>query len=384
MRYAAVLAMLAFGGAVAKADPVRAKNSLAEVADTLAGDIQTYIKDKGETAVTLGEFAYKGQGQASGGPLVRLALADALKAREIDVKLRSNVRISGDYSEHEEEGGAARQVVTIAIEVRRFKPEDKLIINGAVTNPQTVAVLLGLGVAFPPDATPKDRSARVKDAADKPTFAPAGAVVRNGKDSPFGIEIRVAPPKPEKSNPDGSRPIADYVPQSPKNEEGYAFVPIKRDDVFGVVLVNNAEFDAGVTLRIDGLSMFSFSAKEFRDTKSGKPVYNYIIVPAKRTVIIRGWHVTNEVSDEFKIIEYAKSAAAELNSTAPTGTITATFHAAWDPKTGKPPADEPANPDEHSLSADATGKGARFAQKYEEVTRKVGVAREVISVRYTR
>ena len=73
-----------------------------------------------------------------------------------------------------------------------------------------------------------------------------------------------------------------------------------------------------------------------------------------------------------------------MQSTAPTGTITATFHAAWDPKTGKPPADEPKNPDKQSLSGDATGKGARFEQKYQEVQREVGVAREVISVRYTK
>ena len=119
MRFAIVLAV---SGAGANAEPVRAKNNLAEVADTLAGDIQTYLKDKNETAITLGEFAYKGRGQASGGALVRLALADSLKAREIDVKLRSNVRISGEYSENEEEGGAGRQVVTITIEVKRFSP----------------------------------------------------------------------------------------------------------------------------------------------------------------------------------------------------------------------------------------------------------------------
>ena len=383
MRFAAVLVVLALGGAGAKADPVRAKNSLAEVADTLAGDIQTYLKEKNETAVTLGEFSYKGRGQASGGPLVRLALGDALKARGIEAKQRSNVRISGDYSENEEDGGAGRQVVTITIEVKRFKPEEKLSIPMAVTNPQAVAVLLGLNVTLPPDATPKDRSVEVRKAADKPEFAATDTVVRNKKDSPFGVEVRVAPPKPVKVDKNGVRALADYLAQTPKNDEGYAFVPVKRDEVYGVLLVNDADFDAGVQLRVDGLSMFSFSDPKLRDPKTNRPVYNYVIVPAKSKVFIRGWHVTNEHSDEFKITEYAKSAAAELNSSAPTGTITATFHAAWDPK-GRPPADEPKNPDEQSLSSDATGKGARFEQKFVEVQRKVGVAREVVSVRYTK
>jgi len=378
----AMLAMLVVGSS-AKADPVRAKSSMAEVAEILAGDIQTYLKDKNETSITLGEFVYKGRGQASAGPLVRLALEDALKALGIDIKLRSNVRISGEYSENEEDGGAGRQVVTITAEVKRFKPNEKLDMQLAVTNPQTVAVLLGLNVSFPRDATPKDRSARVKVAADKPEFAPAGAVVRAAKDSPFGVEVRTAPLKPVKTNADGSRALADYLATVPESKEGYSFVPIKRDLVYGVILVNDSDIDAGVQLRIDGLSMFSFSAKEFRDTKTNRPVYNYVIVPAKKSVIIRGWHVTNDASNEFLVTSYAKSAAAELQSTAPTGTITATFHAAWDPK-GKPPADEPKNPDEQSLSGDATGKGAQFKEKYEEVVRKIGVAREVVSIRYTK
>ena len=47
----------------ANADPIRGKNSLAEAADTLAADIQTYLKDKGEKAVTLGDVRYTGRGQ---------------------------------------------------------------------------------------------------------------------------------------------------------------------------------------------------------------------------------------------------------------------------------------------------------------------------------
>jgi len=223
---------------------------------------------------------------------------------------------------------------------------------------------------------------QTREAADKPTFHGDVTVVRAAKGSPFGVEVRTAPAKAVKTDEKGNRLIVDYAAQTPKNEEGYAFVPIQREQVYGVVLVNDADFDAGVQLRIDGLSMYSFSDAEFRD-KTGKPVYTYVNVQAKKSVIIRGWHVTNDQSDEFKVTEYAKSAAAELKSTAPTGTITATFHAAWDPK-GNPPDDEPKNPNDSSLSADATGRGARFDQKFVEVDRKVGVARAVVSVRYAK
>ena len=315
------------------------------------------------------------------GPLVRDALESALKTRGLDVKLRANVRISLDYCENEETSGDQRQVVTITAEVKRFRPDEKLDLKLAVTNPQTVAVLLGLSVSFPPDADGKARSALAKKAADEPTVHKTDKAILSRPRSPFGMEVRVAPKTPGKVDKNGTRTIADYVAKTPTDTEGYAFVPIQRDEVYGVELSNDADFDTAVQLRIDGLSMYSFS--ELRDPNTGLPQYTYVIVPKKSRVFIRGWHVTNETSDEFLVTEYAKSAAKELNSTAPTGTITATFHAAWNPN-DPPPADEPKNPNENSLSADATGRGARFEQKFQEVSKKIGVARDVISVRYTR
>jgi len=98
---------------------------------------------------------------------------------------------------------------------------------------------------------------------------------------------------------------------------------------------------------------------------------------------VRGWFVTRENSEEFLVTSYARSAAAALNSPAHVGTLTALFHAAW-PRDGLPPAGEPKNPDEHSQSADATGRGKRFAMQYETVEYKVGTLRAAISVRYSK
>jgi hypothetical protein len=134
-----------------------------------------------------------------------------------------------------------------------------------------------------------------------------------------------------------------------------------------------------VTLTIDGLNLYSFS--DVKNPKTGQPKYRVVFVPAGQEVFIPGWHRTNEVSEEFVITEYAKSGSAALRSTAPTGTVTATFAAAW-PKDKPQPADEPPAAAGNSRSADAVGRGARVAQKFVEVERNIGVVRATVSVRY--
>jgi hypothetical protein len=158
-------------------------------------------------------------------------------------------------------------------------------------------------------------------------------------------------------------------------------VPIKRDEVYAIRLINDADHDVAVALTIDGLNMFVFS--EEKDEKTGGAVSNHLLVRAKSTFLVRGWCINDKQSDEFKVTSYAKSAAAELNSSANVGTITACFHAAWDAK-DEPPPGEPKSGDAHSQSADATGRGARFDQKYEVLERKIGALRGAVSVRYTR
>jgi hypothetical protein len=107
------------------------------------------------------------------------------------------------------------------------------------------------------------------------------------------------------------------------------------------------------------------------------------VIDAGQEVFLRGWHRTNDAIEEFVITDYAKSAAAELKSTAPTGTVTASFAAAW-PKDKPAPADEPPDASGNSRSGEAIGRGAQVAQKFVEVEPQVGVARATVSVRYTK
>src|SRR5262249_33433083 len=140
-----------------------------------------------------------------------------------------------------------------------------------------------------------------------------------------------------------------------------------------VKLINNSDFDAAVELTLDGLNMFAFSKVPPRDR------YRFVVVPKHSSSLIPGWHRTNQVSDEFVITDYSKSAVAELLvSPDRIGTIRAVFGAAWHP-TEESPEDDSAV---FRLPGDAVGRRDPVEFKYKEVVRRLGRVRDVISVSY--
>jgi hypothetical protein len=161
---------------------------------------------------------------------------------------------------------------------------------------------------------------------------------------------------------------------TPQVREGLAIASIKRDQTYDVRLINDADYDAAVTLTIDGLSMFAFS--EVVD-KEKQPLYRRVIVPKHTAAIIKGG--TLPKTDTFKVVEYSRSAASQMSaSLSSIGTITASFALCWEPGRN-PPKDEMI-----TLGADSTGRGPRVDDSYTEVRRDFGKIREVIPVRYTR
>ncbi len=247
----------------------------------------------------------------------------------------------------------------------KMKPKRRGIFGDA-----TVASILGLTVSLPPGGTDKQRDKKIVDAIEKPAvYTNGGSVIRSRADSLYAIELLVKK---------GGKFVPPDKPAD--NEGGRAFVKIARTEVYAVRIINDADHEVAVTLTIDGLSMFTFS--KFR-RKDGGPLYSSVLVPAKKSMLVSGWHIDNEASEEFLVTSFAKSAAAEVRATGDIGTITATFAAAW-PIKGGPPADEPAAPSKRAKSADATGRVRRFEKKWIEVPRHFGVTRDTVSVRYSK
>ncbi|MBW3596640.1 MAG: hypothetical protein KY475_05130 [Planctomycetes bacterium] len=168
------------------------------------------------------------------------------------------------------------------------------------------------------------------------------------------------------------------------DKDGHARVRLKRGDVFRIRIINkSAGFDAAAAISIDGLSLFEFSEyKEYsrvilpratRDAEGG-------VAPQPRD--IRGWHVTNNVSDEFVVTDFAGALAVQLNRPPEqVGTITLQFAHAW--RKGETPPPGERDPDTVTRGGDAgTGKGERIEARYTEEERFIGRNRSALTIRY--
>lgn len=334
----------------------------------MADNISGFLKDIPQTAISVGDFTSPPQMAARGGPAIALALADGLKQRGINVKRRADWGIKGEYRlvEDQDKGVPTAQVRAQVLdssgEVRRNFFHD--LCAGEIPQPKREATLVGLfgaSVELPTDKGPTARNRLLKASFDKPAISIRDSRIAVNPDSPYAIEIWVSQE-------------TKMAPRTAAEQEGLAFVPIRRGEVFAVNLINDSDRDAAVTLTIDGVNMFAFS---------DHPSYRYVVVPKKSHGLVKGWHRTNQNSDSFEVTSFSKSAAAEvLPQSQDVGMITAQFAAAW-PRSVATPLDEKRILADNRAERDATGRGPEVQQTYREVERVVGDLRTAISVRYT-
>lgn len=356
---AAIIALLAV-----PANRAGASEDLDKEMTVVAKQIKLLLDQKGQDSIAVGEFRGPAKLASSAGPAITKALEDELKKIGVACKRRAELEVNGEYRDVDDQKSKLMTVQITAHVVDRSGVEVVAFEPRGVFNVATIASLLGVTVALPADAKPEARSEKLAEAVDKPQVHLASTRISAAADSPFAVEVLV-------------KVGADFRPRAAtRDDDGFAFLKIKRGETYGVRLINDSANDAAVTLTVDGLSVFAFS---------GNKAYTHYIVPSKGSLTVPGWHRTNAVSDSFQVGEYAKSAVAEkLPSSASIGTITAGFAAAW-PKDGPPPEDEPsASKVPGGRSVDATVKGPPVNTNFTEVVRKTGLLRASVSVRYTK
>lgn len=209
-----------------------------------------------------------------------------------------------------------------------------------------------------------NRNKALQESLKKPAFASVTeTIVAPAQDSPFRMQISVAD---SFSGPFEPFPIL--------NRDGLAFSPFKEGQFYSVTIINQADFDVGVELTIDGINTLSFSEiPAFRE--SGKWV-----IPAGQAGTIRGFHVNNRFVDSFQVVAVPQGAIEEkLADPTRIGTITAAFHAAW--KEGETP---PKAAKIVGIPADLkTVRGPRIEAQSQSVTRVFcETALAFMSVRY--
>jgi hypothetical protein len=386
-----------------------ASEELRKVLRELAVKLKTEIKNalRGERAevgpIAIGQFTGPPNFPTSSGSGIAELLTEELQKEGVVVKLVARFGVKGEFTlapTDEErpatdpaEARIGKKVLTIMLTaslVDDTKPVGNFNFTRFLRGEDTKLELIPVPVALPPKGTELERDQELRKARQAPKSDIQGSVVRSNADSPYAIEILVGGEIVQRAGKAPELEGAEAREAEDKQKVGLAFVTIKRDEVYAVRLINDSNLEAAVQLRIDGLSMFAFSerrqpekdAKGKGNPRKGEPLYTVVIVAPRSKAVIPGWHVNNEKSDRFLVTEFAKSAAALLEPKGGIGTISATFQAAWDKNTD-PPADEPGKK-RGPGAGDATGRGPRIEQKYEEVQRELGVIRDAISVRYKR
>jgi hypothetical protein len=327
----------------------------------VAAKLAAAIKGMKHDSVSIGRFDGPPQLDASSGPGIAKILADELALHEITVKKRAELGLKGSF--HTARTGANRLAVQIKGEMFNSIGEPLFTFDHQVGTAQDISSLLGLTAELPANKPEKQREQVLEKSIATPQTVVANARVTPSATSPYALEIHVMA--------DG-----EFRPRPAVNDEGLAFAEINRGETYGVMVVNDSPHAAAVRLSIDGVNVFAFS-----DHKE----YKHYIIPAKKSVILKGWHRTNAVSDSFQIGEFSKSAAASLlPDGGSVGTITATFAAAW-PENSPPPADElAAQLVSRGAGRDATVRGPEVQQTFNEVRMHTGVVRAAISIRYSK
>jgi hypothetical protein len=301
---------------------------------------------------------------ATSGPGIRQLLIEELGRAELKVKLIADVGLTVTYRARKIPLRNNRRAEHVVVDMRftaSFNTDNSQedILSYRVENDEANRHILGL-TAFNTEKGAA-REQQTVAAYTKPRASLDGTAILAGDKAPFGVEV-----------------LVDDKPITPKDEDGFGQVALKRDQTYAVRLINRSPLDMAVRLSVDGFNMFAFSELRQDDGPyKGAPLYDMVLVPANGSLTIPGWHRTDATADKFQITEYGKTAAAKMQKSTDIGTITATFCAAWE-KT--PPDDEP--PGARAPGEDGTGFGEPTAVSREPVRRTVGAVRASIAVRY--
>ncbi len=373
VRVQEIVFMIAASLVLAIGSPARASNNLRLEMAEVAKKVKELLDGRGDDSIAVGQFTGPSHMSSNSGPAIAKMLGEELEKVGVKVQKRANLEMKGDYLDVEDK----KNKQMAALLKGRILDRSGTVITEferGIFGDETLASMFGLTVQLPPSGDLKARDKALREGFDNPKTYITSTRISAGPGSPYAVEMLIKA---------GDQWLPRPAAPGMGDEKGFAFVPIKRQEIYAVRLINDSPYEAAVSLAIDGMNVFSFS--DVRDEITGRPKYSQWVFPPKSKGDILGWYRTNQVSDSFMVMEYAKSAAVELQSTAPVGTITASFSAAW-PKGSPPPPDEPTKPpSEFSRSADATGRGPRVETKYgPEVERNFGVVRATVSVRYTK
>lgn len=384
IRYSHVLSLLFFIGLGLISQRLKASTLTSHV-DVLAKKVAAVCQEDGFRSVRI-EFEQPKSTKSGGGSIVAgsgaqmlsSVLAEQLKTKHgISVKkFRADIRLVGEIvvDEFGDEGGNGETTgLALDVTVRFIDRTGKPVVSVRspklqIDDEETIALILGVpfddsgsqgGGGRP---TRKTSATPLAEGFIRPKQATSSdGIVRAKSGSPFAIQL-VTGGRVSNSRLTGATPVPA------EQEDGIAFVGLTRDQEFSVKLINDANFEVGVSLTLDGVDSFHFTKRR-----------SLWLIPPRSSITVNGWQLDNRAAKRFTIFPLKQSVAAQLGLTESVGVIQASFSRTWKPGESVPPGEVGS-----SRSANGVGAGKKITSRVTTVKRNIGRVRSSIPIRYER
>lgn len=362
--------------ALATVANVQADTNVELELEALAKDVVTILQKQNQTSIRIGKFNADGDIPTNFGPEFQRILADKFAASKITVSKDALIEIQGNYGPATADPNVPdlkqmyTRIVARLVDTKTRVVLDKInSLSRAIHGNDALREVFPITVGLTPNADRQTRNDQIRKGIESPKAFVQKTQIRSSETSPFAVEILVVN-DPKDSDPADGAPITF--------SDGLPFVKITKGQSYRVKIHNNADFDAAIQLRIDGLDQYVFSDQEFRKP-NGQPKFEQFIIRKKSSYVISGWFRNLKQLDAFTVDDYAKSAAAELKSSqGEIGTISVAFHAAWNT-----PEELSSEGGKDARDNNATRRGATIDTSLIQIQKFVGVCRDQVSVRYT-
>lgn len=344
-------------------------NDLREGLPEIAKNVLALLEKSQQTAVAVGDFQGAPQLIANAGPGLKKLLAEELeRQRKGVVQTKAPYSLSGRYAiVPDPKADVETGLVMLKLTLQVLDDRDELVTQfvAELRSNRDIAQMGGVTAWLDPEGTRKTTNVELGKRAKNPQAFIDGSKILARQDSSLAVELHA-------KQKDAAGQAA---PRPAKLENGQAFVELKKDELYEIVLHNNADYEVGATITVDGLSVFAFS--EVCD-EQGTPSYSRYVVGPHKTISIPGWHRRDQPPDNyssFLVTEYGMGASAKapMHARGNTGVITVAFSAAYVLDGNQ----KPRNPLE-------TGFGPPVSVKVEPVKRGFEPPHEFITIRYAR
>lgn len=355
------------------------EGELQRLLDQIAQALDNDVALKGRT-VSLGRFSSETDPTSQYGPELKRLVQQRLGSRLVpDGVLKLSVDYEMVRSEHDvaEGGPPDRKMYVLWIQATIKDDQQKVLFRRAVEVNESadIARVMGLTVAPPPNGTQAQRNEWLEQVYKQNQGKSANQITPTFQvkhdtrigipgDNRFFVEILV------KDSPDGPAYPKKPVP----NERGDAFVDIKPNQFYEIVIYNQDQYDCVAQVRIDGQDALN------RFNTDGV-TYPGLLIEAGESGILRGWlHTVQPRTQQkdnvfaFAVRQYAYGSQQPVPNTNEIGTITVQFAVAW--KEGNAP------PRGRHLGR-FTDKGPGLEQSFRVVERYIGEFNETICIRYS-